>query len=287
MDCEDSDAVTIAQALAWAAAELQDGESPAVDSRALLCAVLDCQRTYLFTWPDQALSEAQYTRFKNLIAKRREGYPVAYLTGSRDFWSLTLNVNESTLIPRPETELLVETALALELPESACVCDLGTGTGAIALALKTEQPAWQVTGVDRIAEALELAAANAQLNGQLEVNWLLSHWFAELPTDSRFDLIVTNPPYVESDSEYLQQGDVRFEPVSALTAGADGLEDIREIIQSAPDFLSPDSWLLIEHGYTQHESIKTLFAERGFSACRGINDLNGLPRITLAQWHKS
>jgi release factor glutamine methyltransferase len=283
---KDTDPVTIARALAWATSELQQGESPAVDSRVLLCAVLECQRTYLFTWPDKSLTSSQYSHFKNLIARRREGHPVAYLTGTREFWSLTLKVNESTLIPRPETELLVETALALALPDTASVCDLGTGTGAIALALKTEKPAWHLTGVDRISEALDLAAANAQLNGQLTVNWLLSHWFDAMAPANQFDLIVTNPPYVESDSEYLQQGDVRFEPASALTAGVDGLEDIRDIIQRAPDFLTSGGWLLIEHGYTQHESIKGLFEERGFSGCQGIDDLNGLPRITLAQWRK-
>ena len=286
MDCDDSDVVTIARALAWATAELQGGESPAVDSRVLLCTVLDCQRTYLFTWPDKVLTAAQFSRFKTLIDKRREGYPVAYLTGTREFWSLTLNVNESTLIPRPETELLVETALSLDLAEQSRVCDLGTGTGAIALALKTEQPQWTVTGVDRIAAALELAASNAALNGNLEVNWRLSYWFSDFPMDSQFELIVTNPPYVEADSVYLHQGDVRFEPVSALTAGTDGLDDIRAIIHQAPDFLVPGGWLLIEHGYTQHEAIKSLFLQRGFSLCRGVDDLNGLPRITLAKWQK-
>lgn len=279
--------MTIAQALAWATAQLHEGESPAVDSRVLLCAVLDCDRTYLFTWADKPLSASQQTVYQRLIDKRREGYPVAYLTGSRAFWTLILKVNESTLIPRPETELLVETALALPLADTARVCDMGTGSGAIALALKAEKPNWTVTGVDRIKAALALGADNAKLNGNLQVDWRLSHWFSEMPANSQFELIVTNPPYVESDSPYLHQGDVRFEPVSALTAGIDGLDDIREIIEQAPDFLVSGGWLLIEHGYTQHESIKKLFERRGFTRCRGIDDLSGLPRVTLAKWQKS
>lgn len=279
--------MNIAQALRWANEQLSDGESPAVDSRALLCAVLDRDRTYLFTWSDKTLTDAQQAMYQRLVARRREGYPVAYLVGSRSFWTLTLKVNESTLIPRPETELLVETALQLPVARNARVCDLGTGTGAIALALAAEQPDWQLTGVDRIDAALQLAMANATLNDIHNVTWLLSHWFSNFPPDSSFDLIVTNPPYVESDSVYLQQGDVRFEPESALTAGPDGLSDIREIISQAPDFLTPDGWLLIEHGYTQHGAIKGLLIQRGFTQCRGIDDLNGLPRITLAQWQKS
>ncbi|OFI35336.1 protein-(glutamine-N5) methyltransferase, release factor-specific [Alteromonas lipolytica] len=279
--------MNISQALSWATTQLSDGESPLVDSRVLLCAVLDCNRSYLFTWPDKALSDDQLTTFKQLVQKRQQGHPVAYLIGSRAFWTLTLKVNESTLIPRPETELLVETALQLPLPTAARICDLGTGTGAIALALAAEKPQWSVTGVDRVEAALQLAKENASLNGNLQVNWLLSHWFNDLPATAMFDLIVTNPPYVETGSVYLQQGDVRFEPASALTAGADGLADIREIISQAPDHLSLGGWLLIEHGYTQHDAIKALLQQRGFTACQGVDDLNGMPRITLAKWHKS
>ncbi len=279
--------MTIAQARAWATEQLCGGESPSVDSRVLLCHVLQCNQSYLFTWPEKRLTTQQQRAFTELVSQRGRGYPVAYLTGFRSFWNLELKVNESTLIPRPETEQLVETALALPLPENARICDLGTGTGAIALALASEKPDWSVTGVDRIAEALSLAAKNAGLNGNLTVNWQLSHWFDNLSDTHSFDLIVTNPPYVESNSEYLAQGDVRFEPTSALTAGTDGLDDIRIIVQQSPDFLADVGWLVIEHGFTQHAAIVKLLTQRGFTDCRGVTDLNGHLRITLAKWQKS
>lgn len=280
-------AITIAGALRWGSDRLGDGESPATDCRVLLCHVLKCDRSYLFTWPEKTLTGDQQSEFETLVHKRREGYPVAYLIGRRGFWDLTLKVNPTTLIPRPETELLVETALELTLPAIAHVCDLGTGTGAIALALASERPGWSVTGVDRINGALALAAENARLNGGLVIDWRLSHWFSELDNEQTFDLIVSNPPYVEDDSEYLSQGDVRFEPKSALTAGADGLDDIREIVEQAPDFLKNNGWLVIEHGYTQHPKIATIMQKRGFTQCRAVTDLNGHQRITLGQWQKS
>ncbi|NVK56483.1 MAG: peptide chain release factor N(5)-glutamine methyltransferase [Alteromonadaceae bacterium] len=278
--------MTIAQAKAWAVEQLKAGESPSVDSRILLCHVLKCDQSYLFTWPEKTLSRQQQQTFTEITDKRRQGYPVAYLVGRRSFWNLDLQVNESTLIPRPETELLVETALALPLPHHANVCDLGTGTGAIALALASEKPEWTVTGVDRIADALALAARNAILNGNLCVNWQLSEWFSALTNEPQFDLIVTNPPYVESNSEYLEQGDVRFEPKSALTSGEDGLKDIRIIVQQSANFLASGGWLVIEHGFAQHEAIVSLLSQRGFSECQGVTDLNGHLRITLAKWQK-
>ncbi|MDC8830565.1 peptide chain release factor N(5)-glutamine methyltransferase [Alteromonas gilva] len=278
--------MTIAQARAWAIEKLKEGESPSVDSRVLLCHVLQCDQSYLFTWPEKRLTAPQQRELTELTYKRQQGYPVAYLVGTRSFWTLQLQVNESTLIPRPETELLVETALALPLTDNANVCDLGTGTGAIALALASEKPGWSVTGVDRVAEALSLAAQNAQLNGDLPVTWQLSNWFSGLSDTRPFDLIVTNPPYVEDNSEYLAQGDVRFEPKSALTAGADGLTDIRIIVQQAADFLANDGWLVIEHGFAQHAAIAALLTQRGFADCRGVIDLNGHLRITLAKWQK-
>ena len=275
---------TIADAVQWATQSLEGGESPAVDARVLVCHVMDCQQSYLYTWPEKLLSDAQFSALAELVEKRQQGYPVAYLVGKRGFWELELNCNPSTLIPRPETELLVETALALPLAETANVCDLGTGTGAIALALASEQPGWTVTGVDRIPQAIELAKSNAALNGLAGLNWLESHWFSALHPDQHFDLIVTNPPYVESTSPYLHEGDVRFEPHSALTAGEDGLDDIRLIIAQSPAYLSNGGWLLIEHGYTQHQAINALLREHGFTQCRGVKDLNGLDRITMGQW---
>ncbi len=245
---------------------------------------MDCQQSYLYTWPEKPISDAQFSALVELVEKRQVGYPVAYLTGKRGFWDLDLNCNPSTLIPRPETEALVETALTLPLPANARVCDLGTGTGAIALALASERPDWSVTGVDRIPEAIELAKSNAALNGLTGINWLESHWFSSINADQVFDMIVTNPPYVETTSPYLMQGDVRFEPHSALTSGEDGLDDIRHITEHAPAYLSEGGWLLIEHGFTQHDAIIALLRQRGFSKCRGVKDLNGLNRLTLGQW---
>lgn len=280
-------ALTIAEALTWGSEILGDGESPVTDCRVLLCHALGVERSYLFTWPDKILTSDTQDVYQTLLLKRREGYPVAYLIGQRGFWDLTLKVNETTLIPRPETELLVETALELPLTENARVCDLGTGTGAIALALASERSQWSVTGVDRIEGALSLAKENATLNGDIKVDWYLSHWFEALDPTFSFDLIVTNPPYVETTSQYLSQGDVRFEPKSALTAGEDGLDDIRIIVEQSPLYLSDSGWLVIEHGFAQHNSVKSLLLKRGFSQCRGITDLNGCQRITLGRWQKS
>ncbi|TPV60657.1 peptide chain release factor N(5)-glutamine methyltransferase [Aestuariibacter sp. GS-14] len=276
--------ISISDAIRWAVHSLQDGESPAVDARVLVCHVLDCQQSYLYTWPEKLLSLAQHAALVRLVEQRQQGIPVAYLTGKRQFWDLLLQCNATTLIPRPETESLVEAALALEIPANARVCDLGTGTGAIALALAYERPGWKITGVDRIADAISLAKSNALLNHIDGVEWQVSHWFSALPSDVRYDLIVTNPPYVESDSPYLRRGDVRFEPHSALTAGDDGLDDIRHIVAESPERLAQCGWLLIEHGHTQHQAVKSLMQQRGFSGCKAIQDLNGHNRITLGQW---
>lgn len=278
------DPVNIDQAIRWGAHCLVDSESPHNESRTLLCHVLECDSSFLFTWPDKALSAQQVDAFSGLIERRVQGNPIAYLLGYRHFWTLTLAVNNSTLIPRPETEHLIETALNVAVPENAKVCDLGTGTGAIALALASERPSWSVTGVDSVAAAVELAQKNASLNGGLKVNWRVSHWFDEIPKEEQFDLIVSNPPYVESNSPYLQEGDVRFEPSSALTSGEDGLDDIRQIIAQAPNWLSKGGWLLLEHGFAQHRHVRMLLEQRGFSQCQVIKDLQGIQRISYAQW---
>ncbi len=274
--------LTIAGALALAREMLIDGESPSTDAKVLLAHVLGQSQTYLFTWSDRTLTDEQREQFVKLIDQRQTGHPVAHLIGYRDFWTLRLQVNPSTLIPRPETELLVEKALEL-LPDNAlAICDLGTGTGAVALAVASERPNLRVTGIDKIEDAVKLAQANAINNNISNAEFLQSHWFSAL-AGQQFDMLVTNPPYVEEHSEFLQQGDVRFEPRSALTAGEDGLDDIRFIITEARDYLKPGGWLLIEHGFEQGAAIRELFQFSGYTDAETFRDLAGLDRITVAK----
>ena len=258
-------------------------ESAAIDARVLVKHVCDVNDTYLFTYPEKPLSEPQQVLLDEVLNRRAEGEPVAYIVGYRDFWDLRLFVSPATLIPRPETELLVETALAKCSQTSIRACDLGAGTGAIALALAKEQPNWQLTGVDLVDEAVALAQRNATHLGLSNVTFMQSSWFAAL-SGKTFELIVSNPPYVEPDSPYLQQGDLRFEPDSALTAANNGMADIAHIVSLAPDFLAIDGWLMIEHGHAQAESVQQLLTERGFNHIESVYDIQNHPRVTLGQW---
>lgn len=264
-------------------AELPDSPSPRLDAELLLAHALGQSRSYLRTWPEREPSAAQCAAFAALLARRRTGEPVAYLLGRQGFWSLDLEVAPHTLIPRPDTELLVETALALGPGGPARVLDLGTGTGAIALALACERPAWQVLGVDRVSEAVQLAERNRARLGLGNARFVESVWFSTLGGE-RFALIVGNPPYIAADDRHLSEGDVRFEPASALVAGEDGLDDIRRIVAEAPEHLEAGGWLLLEHGYDQAEAVRALFAARGFAAVESRRDLGGHQRITLGQW---
>ncbi len=274
--------MNIGEAIQWGAGQLTDSDSPVLDARVLLSEALEASLTYLFTWPDKPVSGSTLTTYQSFIAQRASGQPVAYITGQREFWSLRLKVSPHTLIPRPDTETLVEQALA-RLPQTpSYICDLGTGTGAIALALASERPNDKLLGVDRIAEAVALARDNARLNNIGHAHFMQSSWFDAL-AGQQFDMIVTNPPYVESNSNYLSVGDVRFEPASALTAGSDGLSDIRTIIAQAPAYLNREGWLLIEHGHTQSEAVQQLLLEAGFSNVTSEADLAGHLRITCGQ----
>ena len=264
-------------------AELPDSPSPRLDAELLLAHALGQSRSYLRTWPEREPSAAQCAAFAALLARRRTGEPVAYLLGRQGFWSLDLEVAPHTLIPRPDTELLVETALALGPGGPARVLDLGTGTGAIALALACERPAWQVLGVDRVSEAVQLAERNRARLGLGNARFVESVWFSALGGE-RFALIVGNPPYIAAEDRHLNEGDVRFEPASALVAGEDGLDDIRRIVAEAPEHLEAGGWLLLEHGYDQAEAVRALFAARGFAAVESRRDLGGHQRITLGQW---
>lgn len=255
------------------------GDSARRDAEILLGHLLGKPRSWLYAWPEQPLDAAQAADYAALLERRRAGVPVAYLTGEREFWSLSLRVTDATLIPRPETETLVEWALELALPATAAVVDLGTGSGAIALALAAERRGWRVTATDASAAALAVAEDNARRLCPGRIRCLQSGWFAHLQGD-QFDLIVSNPPYIESDSPWLFSGDVRFEPRSALVAGSTGLDDLRQLADAAPDHLRPGGWLLLEHGFQQGWAVRQLLIDAGFVEVATRCDLAGLERIT-------
>ncbi|NQD36950.1 peptide chain release factor N(5)-glutamine methyltransferase [Permianibacter sp. IMCC34836] len=251
------------------------------DAEVLLCHVLGESLTYLRTWPERDLSSEQQQAYDALIRKRQLGEPVAYLTGEREFWSLPFLVTSDTLIPRPETELLVEKTLAV-LPAGAAqqVLDLGTGSGVIALSLAKERPHWQLTATDASFAALRIAEKNARRLKLNNVHFEYGSWFAPV-AGRRYHAIISNPPYVADRDPHLAQGDVRFEPSSALVSGSDGLDDIRSIVTGAPAHLEPGGWLLLEHGYDQGEAVAALLRAAGFAEVRTLPDLAGQPRVTL------
>lgn len=264
------------------AAELPDSPTPRLDAELLLAHALGKSRSYLHAWPERELDAPQLERYRAALARRQAGEPVAYILGQQGFWSLELEVASHTLIPRPDTELLVETVLALLPATPAALLDLGTGTGAIALALASERPAWQVTGVDRVPEAVALAERNRARLKLANAGFVASHWFSAL-AGQRYQLIVSNPPYIAADDRHLGEGDVRFEPSSALVAGVDGLDDIRLIIAQAPGYLEAGGWLLLEHGFDQAAAVRELLSARGFSAVESRRDLGGHERISLGR----
>ena len=220
--------------------------------------------------------------FDELFERRCGGEPVAYLTGVREFWSLQLKVSPATLIPRPETELLVETALSLSLPANARILDLGTGTGAIALALASEKSGWQITAVDCVDAVVELATENAQTLALDNVCVLKSNWFENVAGE-QFDLVISNPPYIDPDDRHLTQGDVRFEPKSALVAAQLGLGDLVLIAEQAVDHLQPGGWLLMEHGFDQGGAVAELMQLSGYTEVTVLQDLSGRDRATLGR----
>lgn len=259
----------------------ESSETPRIDAEVLMQYVTDKPLAWLIAHND-ATALADHSRdFFAAVAKRQQGCPVAYIVGSRDFWTLRLNVNEQVLIPRPDTETLVEHALEALCTEQAIrVLDLGTGSGAIALAIAKERPLANVIAVDSEAGALGVAQENARLNGLDNVTFVQARWYAGLQANAKFDLIASNPPYVREDDPHLQQGDLRFEPDSALIADDDGLADLREIIAGAPQYLTKRGHLIVEHGYNQAEAVKALFRQAGFQEIELFEDLNHLPRCT-------
>ncbi|MCK0154961.1 peptide chain release factor N(5)-glutamine methyltransferase [Alcanivorax sp. S6407] len=268
-------------ALRDARSRLASSPSASLDAELLLCHVLKQTRTWLFTWSDRELDADQLVAFEALLARRQTGEPVAHLTGEREFFGRPFRVTADTLIPRPDTETLIDVALTLPLPKSATVVDLGTGTGAIGITLALEQPDWQVTLVDYSDAALQVAQYNA---GQLgaPVRCVAGSWLT--PCDGPFDLIVSNPPYIDAADHHLDEGDVRFEPRSALVAENHGLADLSDIVRQASGKLVDGGWLMLEHGFEQSEAVRTLLAEAGFDQVRTAQDLGGNDRVTLGRF---
>ena len=255
-------------------------ETPELDLQLLLCHALDRSSAWLVTWPERIPEAAQQAHFDALLERRIAGEPIAYLLGTQGFWSLDLQVSNATLIPRPETEILVEMALKLNLPSHVQALDLGTGSGAIALALASERPEWHFTAVDSQASALAIAEHNRSHYGLQNVEFFCGDWYAPVAA-KRFELIVSNPPYIDPLDDHLQRGDVRYEPRSALVSSGAGLDDLRHIVGRAPAFLARSGWLLTEHGFDQAAEVRKLFAQAGFQHIASHCDLNGVERITL------
>lgn len=253
-----------------------------LDAEVMLCEVLDCNRTYLFTWSDKKLTDDQVTQFQAMLKRRLNGEPVAHIVGHRDFWTLSLKVNPSTLIPRPDTETLVERALdiATGLTPTFKGLDLGTGTGAIALALASELPQSKWLGVDLKPEAVALATQNAQFNNISNCEFKQSNWFSSIESD-KFDIVVSNPPYIDEHDPHLVQGDVRFEPLSALVAADSGLADINIIAEKSRHVLTSGGVLLMEHGYNQGSAVRAILAEFNYQNVETIKDISGNDRVTV------
>lgn len=283
---------------AWlkqAVALLAASDSPKRDAEILLSFVTQKSRTFIIAFAETALTSSEQQQLEVLLARRQQGEPIAYLVGEKEFWSLPLKVSTATLIPRPDTERLVELALSHLPPSPATILDLGTGTGAIALAIASERAESNVIGIDFQPEAVALAKENAARLLIQNVDFLSGSWFSPLSVKTQtvqteslqsgqlqlFDMIVSNPPYIDEADPHLQQGDVRFEPKTALVASQEGLADIEHIIDNSRHYLKSQGWLLIEHGWQQGEPVRTLFQQYGFQNVITEKDYGGNDRVTL------
>ncbi|NOH98764.1 peptide chain release factor N(5)-glutamine methyltransferase [Vibrio sp. 99-70-13A1] len=283
---------TVESALKSAIVQLQEGDntSPSIDAAVLLCHALDKPRSFLLTWPEKFLTLDQESQFFALLDRRLIGEPVAYIVGEREFWSLPLKVSPSTLIPRPDTERLVEVALDKTHGKTGNILDLGTGTGAIALALASEMPNRQIIGIDLRPEAQQLATENAANLNIKNVGFYQGSWFEPLVAEdskiigTKFALIVSNPPYIEKDDPHLELGDVRFEPITALVAEEKGLADIKYIAKHAVNFLESDGWLAFEHGYDQGLAVREIMQASGYLDVITEKDYGGNDRVTLGRY---
>ena len=279
---------SIGETLRAATRRLQASSSSArIDAEILLCHTLSCNTAHLAAWPEKNLSPEQTKQFDQLITERKSGTPVAYLTGQREFWSLELNVSPATLIPRPETETLIEFVLEQFNQQKNChVVDLGTGSGAIALAIAHEYPDWKITATDISQDALNVAQKNADKHQIKNIEFRISHWFDALK-DQSFDVIVSNPPYVAESDPHLSEGDVRFEPAISLISGKQGMDDIEAITTEAARYLKNNGWLILEHGYDQKKQVLDCFKTSGFKTIVQKSDLLNQPRMTAGRLSSS
>lgn len=276
----------IGQAIRQAAQSIQNElglalAEASLESKLLCQQVLNMNRAWLISHESDTFVANHQAAFEVLVQRRLNGEPIAYILGSREFYGLSLKTTPATLIPRPDTETLVDAALA-QIPQNSNfnVLDLGTGAGAVALAIAKNRPNCKITAVDASSGALSVALENKQQLKLINVRLLESNWFSALKGE-KFDAIVSNPPYIAHDDEHLKQGDLRFEPLSALASGKDGLDDIRKIIQDAPHYLTPNGWLMLEHGYDQAKAVSALLNERGFSKIEHAKDIAGTLRVTF------
>lgn len=277
---------TLSKLLSAASDELTATDSARLDAEILLAFALNKTRSYLYSHPEQQISEPALNVFKALIERRRQGIPIAYITGQKEFWSLPLTVNETSLIPRPDTELLVELALQKIPANAACrVADLGTGSGAIAIAIASERPHCHVIACDCSYQSLVLARQNTEQTGLKNITFACANWSNAFNANS-LDVIVSNPPYIAENDPHLSRGDVRFEPRHALAAGPQGLDDLTAIIRLSTAVLKPGGWLLLEHGYAQRQVVQQLLLDNNYSGIETCHDLAGNPRVSFGQFKK-
>ena len=256
------------------------------EAQLLMAQALQVNRSWLLAHADEIPPTVGYARYQHMMDRRLQGEPVAYIFGEKEFYGITLSVTPDVLIPRPETELLVELALVQIPVATPCsVLDLGTGSGAIAISLATLRPLASIVAVDASAAALQVAQANARRLGLANIQFILSDWWQDVPATPLFDVIVSNPPYIADADSHLQEGDLRFEPITALAAGATGLKDLVSIINRAPQYLTDTGMLLLEHGYDQGGSVRGLLSGAGFDAVVTHRDLGGVERVSMGQLH--
>jgi release factor glutamine methyltransferase len=277
---------TIAQALKHAIEKLTDipDSIPRLEAEVLLSSLLDRPRTYLTAWPEMQLSQEQILSFQAMIERRTRGEPMAYITGSREFWSLNLEVTPDTLIPRPETETLVEKALEFIPPNQAMlIADLGTGSGAIAAAIASERPMCEIVATDLSADTIQVAQRNFSRLELSNVKTSMGEWCDALPSAAKFDLIISNPPYIADGDGHLAHNGLPWEPQKALRSGDEGLDDITVIIKQAPKHLANNGRLLLEHGFDQGDQVRFLLKQAGFCAINTNQDLSGHDRVSVGQ----
>ncbi len=272
----------IYDAIKYGTQKLDSLNSKRIDSEILLCTILKCNRSRLYAYPDKVLSKTNIKKFEELINKRSKGYPIAYITKQKEFWSHKLYINENILIPRPETELLVEKSLELisTYPLNK-ILELGTGSGAIAIALASENSAIDIEATDIKDDAIKIARNNADLYKINNIKFITSDWFSTIKKND-YDLIVSNPPYIASNDPNLRNHDIKFEPESALVSGNDGLDDLQKIIQESGNYLKNHGWLIVEHAYNQGMKVRKLFLDNDFSSTT-IKDYNKLERVTFGK----